>query len=436
MVIIEITLELVKFELIKFYKENNRFPKSYEFKRNYNIFSFSYNKMMQLFAQNNESVQDYMASIDCFALTKPNDKYYDVYLNKLKDLICKDGSNIGYNLYEFDRHGGSNLPGMRWFIKHCPDKSVNNIDSFKEWSGISKRFMPKDECEEIIKKMAKAYNRPLKYDDFRKSGYQNVNIEMIKRYWGSVNAMKKSLGLEIIQPKMERITQNDLEKDIYFVQEYLKSSRKDYISTSEWDLIKEIHHTCAIRKFIKENHNMSLKEYLLMYGIKIGKQGIGLRYTFTDGEITTSQFEYLLSSYLRSQGFQFNKNYTRNIKYNKIDYEYNGMMDCDYKVKINNIDVYIEMAGIIANYKQWYYAGREIISSKTKDKYRLKLAEKEKMLKKTGVMYFILFPCDLLTDSFRKIFINPTNDLRLEIENYNQHNINWALVNKETIEQK
>lgn len=57
-------------------------------------------------------------------------------------------------------------------------------------------------------------------------------------------------------------------------------------------------------------------------------------------------------------------------------------MNCDYVIHTQNDILYIEIAGIIADYKTWYYENRKISKSKSKEKYRIKLKEKELMLKK------------------------------------------------------
>lgn len=81
-------------------------------------------------------------------------------------------------------------------------------------------------------------------------------------------------------------------------------------------------------------------------------------------------------------------------------------------------------------YKEWYYEDKEITFSKTKEKYRLKLKEKEEMLKQQGLKYFILFPCDLTNENFSEIINNPSLNLKHEIERFCHHNIDWTRVRK------
>ena len=63
--------------------------------------------------------------------------------------------------------------------------------------GLYTRVMTKEECKDFILNMSKCYDRPLMYDDFRGSGYGKVTVGQINKYWGSLNKMKKDLGLEI-----------------------------------------------------------------------------------------------------------------------------------------------------------------------------------------------------------------------------------------------
>ena len=56
-------------------------------------------------------------------------------------------------------------------------------------------------------------------------------------------------------------------------------------------------------------------------------------------------------------------------------------MNCDYVIHIDDKIIYIEIAGIIADYKTWYYENKVISYSKSKEQYRIKLLEKETMLK-------------------------------------------------------
>ena len=86
------------------------------------------------------------------------------------------------------------------------------------------------------------------------------------------------------------------------------------------------------------------------------------------------------------------------------------------------------IAGIIADYKTWYYENKVISYSKSKEQYRIKLLEKETMLKNENLHYYILFPCDLTNNNFQNILFNDNLDLKNKIESFYKNNIDWNKV--------
>lgn len=57
---------------------------------------------------------------------------------------------------------------------------------------------------------------------------------------------------------------------------------------------------------------------------------------------------------------------------------------------------------------------------------------KESMLKSNNLIYFILFPCDLTRENFESILNNPSIELRKQIEQFNQNNIDWVKIRNTT----
>ena len=156
--------------------------------------------------------------------------------------------------------------------------------------------------------------------------------------------------------------------------------------------------------YIYRKLNMTLREYIQGIGFKLMKSGSGLVKHYDDGEITSSQFEYHFTNYLRDIiNLKFNSDYQRNIRYKTFISWYSGLMDCDYIIKYKDKLIYIEIAGILRDYKEWYLNDKPL-NSKSKEKYRLKLKDKENMFKESGVEYYILFPSDLNEDTYKKIF--------------------------------
>lgn len=352
---------------------------------------------------------------------------YDEYVKKYIKISEEMDRTIPFGeLKSYD------LPDGRWLVANCPDESVDTWAKFVAWCGFSSDGLTKEQVIKLVLRKAKELNRPLMYDDFRGHGCYNVSFSHIQRHFGTVNKMKEELGFEIIQPQMIKVNQESFDRTMQILKQYLLDNNKDFITTAEW---KSLHFDGfyqypSIAKFVEENFKMSLKEYLLTKGIRMGEAGEGITYKFDDGEITTSQFEHLFSSFLKKIGLKYNIDYFRNIRYSDFCSDYNGFRDCDYVINYNNKTIYVEIAGVIREYKNHYYFNKPITSSKSKEKYRQKLKEKEQLLISNNHIYFILFPCDLTEENIEQVINNPTAELRKQIESFNQTNIDFVNVRK------
>lgn len=427
-----LTVEHIMESIKDFYNKNDRFPKYNEYTKK-NGFSFSYSMMMDRLKRNNISLNEELAKIDCFKLSKSNIDYYDDYVMRLKEVI-KENPQIGNDLYSLSRDDNCKvfgLPNIRWFIEHCPDKSVNNIDTFKEWAGLCTKHMSKEQCTEIILDMVEKFDRPLMYDDFRGHKYGQVTIQMIRDHWGSLNKMKQALGLEInIESMMDRqlSSKKELDNMIADICNFVHEENRDFITTREINANSNWISADSLQKTVKKFYDCKLQDLLAKYNVSLGKQGCGINFDFEDGEHITSQFEYMFSKYLRDCGLKYNVDYFRDVKYSTFIPEYKNNMNCDYVIHIDGKIIYIEIAGILAEYKTWFYADKPISRSKSKEKYRLKLKKKEKMLKSHNLIYFILFPCDLTKDNFKNILESGSLELKKTIEQFNQNNIDWVKI--------
>jgi hypothetical protein len=187
--------------------------------------------------------------------------------------------------------------------------------------------------------------------------------------------------------------------------EFIFSKEQRKIITYK-DINKNNHmqHTNSYNKIFLKELGMTLRDYVQSIGFDFAQEGNGLNHTFEDGEKTRSQYELNFSIYLREIiGLKYNNDYYRDVKYKTFTLKYKGLMNCDYVIIYKNKIIYIEIAGILCNYKEWYLNNKPL-NSKSKEKYRLKLREKENMLKDAGLEYYILFPCDLNEDIYKKIF--------------------------------
>lgn len=275
-------------------------------------------------------------------------------------------------------------------------------------------------------------NRPLEYKDFKNPSKNEIGISMILKYWGSLNKMKKELELEIIQESMmdKQLSKKDFDKIINKLIKFLSYENRNFITTREINENTDFPQYNTLDKICKKYYNVKLVKYLNNFGIFFGCQGRGLNYNFDDGEHISSYYEYMFSKFLKENGFIYNYNYFRDVKYSTFIKSYNGNMNCDYVIYTENEIIYIEIAGIIADYKTWYYKNKTISQSNSKEKYKIKLKEKEEMLKKDNLIYFILFPCDLTIENFQNIIYNQNLLLRHNIEKFYKSNIDWKKVRK------
>lgn len=298
--------------------------------------------------------------------------------------------------------------------------------------GGQSKNLSKDDCIDIIMKMQSKLNRPLEYKDFKNPAMDEIGITAIKKYWGSLNKMKTELGLEIVQESMmdKQLSKEDFDNTVCNILVFLKNEGRNFTTTREInDNDGWVSHG-TLDRMSKKYYGVNLVEHLGTFGIVFGKQGNGLNYDFEDGEHVTSQFEYMFSKYLKENGFEYNKSYIRDVKYRDFIPTYKGNMNCDYVIDIDGTTLYIEIAGIIVDYKTWYYEDKVITHSKSKEKYRLKLKEKEQMLKDNGLNYFILFPCDLTKENFNNVLFNRSEKLQRNIEEFYKNNIDWEKVRK------
>lgn len=324
------------------------------------------------------------------------------------------------------------LPDARWYVKHCPDDSVTRWAEFVDWCGfIAKGKMPsKEKVTNLIYKLQEELGRPLVYDDFRGIGCYHVPIEIIREYWGTINKMKEELGLDIIRESMtdKHLSKEQFKNMLLDIQYYVFSDGRDFITTKEIDSNDNWIGSNTLRKYSKEYYSKTLSEVLVDYGISLGKQGRGINFDFEDGEHITSQFEYMFSKYLKNYGLKYNVDYFRDVKYSTFIPDCKNNMNCDYVIHINGKTIYIEIAGIIEAYKEWFFNDRPITNRKSREKYRLKLLKKQKMLRDNNLIYFILFPCDLTHHNFKSILTDGSISLRKKIESFMKNNIDWVKV--------
>jgi hypothetical protein len=251
----------------------------------------------------------------------------------------------------------------------------------------------KENTIKIIYDMVNNLNRELMYDDFRNPNFATIGITTIRKYWGTMNKMKKELGLKIIQESMldKSIDYETAKNQIKNLCEliFLKENRK-ILLPSDFEIYNMplvYHSYCQILIRNKD----SIRKFINTFGFDILKPGRGYNFVFDDNERVKSIFELKFSQMLKEKGFIFDIDYKRDVRCREFIPNYFGYMDCDYILIKNNKKVYVEIAGLLRDYKKYYYNDIEI-KSKSKNKYMKKLKIKEKLLFDNNLEYKIIFP--------------------------------------------
>lgn len=329
----------------------------------------------------------------------------------------------------YERKFGGTL--VKWLEK-C-GYSLSDTERYIIETRGRKSVYSKEDCIKIIYDMQKSIDRPLMYDDFRNPNKNSIGITEVKRYWGTMNNMKSELGLTVNQESMmdRQFTKDIFDQQINNICAYLKNENRNFITTREINTLSFCSRYLTLDNACKKFYGKKLINKFEELHINLGKQGRGLNYDFTDGEHTTSQYEYLFSTYLREVGLKYNIDYFRDVKYSTFIIDYNDNMNCDYIIHYRGKVIYIEIAGIINDYKKWYYQNKVINKSRSKEAYRLKLQKKENLLKTNHFEYYILFPCDLTKKNLNDI-LNTDNyfEIRTRIEKFNKSNLDWNRISQ------
>lgn len=326
-----------------------------------------------------------------------------------------------------DEFGG----GLADWLKLCGYTLTQEEEYNLTHRGGQNSVSSKEECIKIIFDMQKHINRPLMYDDFRHPDSNSIGITQIRKYWGTMNNMKKELGLKVNQESMmdKKVTKEVLDCSIELICKKLADEGRNFVVTSEIDTYNFCATYCCLNRASRKYYGKEMSKILSERGVSIGECGRGTRYTFSDGENTTSMAEYLLSNSLRKMGIEYNSGYFRDVRYDSFIPDYKGNMNCDYVICIGDRKIYIEVAGVIGEYKKWYFENRKLNDSKTKEDYRIKLGNKEEMLKNEGLEYYILFPCDLTEENLNLIISsNNPKETRETIKKFNKTYVDWDKV--------
>lgn len=274
----------------------------------------------------------------------------------------------------------------------------------------NKMYMSKEQAIPIILAKAEELKRPLLQRDFEgvETTENSVGIRVIWRLWGNFNNMIKELGLPEHDYYFKPYDKNyhphdDVMDSVRIACNKVKSEGRTIVTYADFKKMVDIE-VSTIRRHC-ELDNTTLNDLVRQYDCELQQAGIGMNHRFEDGEYAVSKYEYDFSNFLRKNGFEYGKTYFRNVYYKKLDDEYKGNMNCDYKINFGNIIVYVELAGILGNKEhQEAYRNNIPIKSKSKEEYRKKLNQKREIFERNNLEHYILLPDEMNEDNYKIIF--------------------------------
>ena len=325
-------------------------------------------------------------------------KHYDIYLARYKKRCDK----IGRAMFTQELCNNTiGLPHPTFFVKYCPERSVQNYDDFVQWCGYSKNSLCKDKdavAKELIDK-ERELGRPITTSDLRNGMFSFSDI-VIKRIWGTLSQCRDELGLKqyVAQPHytfdeyckklndcLETIYQNTGRKIISWRDIEGKMS-------GEYNLD---HHT-ILKAFKREN--VDFYKYVMEKGYTFTPYSCGLTYYTNDGELCRSIHEVDYTNFLHNElNLKYNSDYYRDVQYKTFS-DCKTKINCDYVIQYNDKKYYIEIAGML-------YTDKDLLKkydTDRKESYRLKTIQKIDIFKKSNVNYLFIYQQDMCNGSFKQ----------------------------------
>lgn len=325
----------------------------------------------------------YDALIECCGLnnnTIANGKYKEEFLISEIHRFVKEFNRIPTSR-DFE-----NLPGYptrKTFTNH-----FGNFNNAIKLAGFEPTKLSQKEFEDKYKN--KEYLSSIIFDYIHKYNKIPTLRELIKEHnhslkwlykqvYGSWNNALKELNLPL--NAVSSYDDEFLEQEFHrFVKEHGRVPTYAEFNNSEYPSF-----------WCYQNRFGSWNNAVIAYGYEINDSN--RKYILDDGEICASSYEFDISTWLKSKNIQ----YKRNIKYADFIDNYKGKMDCDYVIIYNNEIWYVEMAGFLSDTDFNKY-------SEAEKNYFFKLKYKRKLLRRQGVNYIIIEPCDLKKKSLEEIF--------------------------------
>jgi hypothetical protein len=268
------------------------------------------------------------------------------------------------------------------------------------------REITKDEATRIIYKMQTRLDRPLYQDDFDHPTEDTIGIRIVNKIWGNLSNMQRDLGLTLTGKFAQKVPSNKYLEYIKDVcDKVYQCENRTLLMVNDFRKYG-VAYSKSYENQCKAN-GTTLRKVLKSLGFDLQKAGNGFNYNFNNGEHVVSKNEYEFSNYLNNIGLEYNKDYFRDVRYDKLSNEYKGNMNCDYEIHFQGRIFYIELAGMLENTKhQECYKNNISINSKSKEKYRLDLIKKKTILEKENLEYYILLKSEMNEDTYKNILNN------------------------------
>ena len=355
---------------------------------------------------------DFLLQFGKVSHVRTESKDYDAFVKRFKEICDKQGHAIVQKELFNNSYG---LPNPNWFVKYCPDKNVKTYDDFVQWCGYESNKLKKDDeivGQKLIELEKKLGRHITKYDlTLENLGFTEI---VVKRVYGSLNKAKKELGLLPTPPIQPLPFEYYKEKLDEILDNIRIHTNRDIISwydiESELNNPHGIEHKTLTKSF--KRVGIDIFAYIKSKGFMMNPSNFSFHYTFDDGERVVSSMEYEFSEYLRSLGYEYGRDYFRDVLYKTFSNE-KSKMNCDYKIMVDGIPLYVEIAGIIYNCKENDWRNHTF-SSKQEKNYQQKMLKKEKRLIENGQHFLFLFKSEIFNDHYKNILNEKINEIRQE----------------------
>lgn len=366
----------------------------------------------RIIAEKGITYNDFLLQFGKVSHVRTESKDYDVYVKRFKEVSDKLGHAIVQKELFNNSYG---LPNPSWFVKYCPDESVKTYDDFVKWCGYESNKLEKDRdyVADTIINLEKELGRPIIRNDIslEKTGFSMI---VLNRMFGGLTNAKKELGLMKTPPTQPLPFGYYRERLDEILNNIKNHTNRDIISwydiESKLNNPYSIEHKTLTKSFKREGVNIFA--YIKSKGFMMNPSNFSFHYTFDDGERVVSSMEYEFSGYLRSLGYEYGKDYFRDVLYKTFSDE-KSKMNCDYKIMVDGVPLYIEIAGIIYNCKEIDWRNH-IFSSKQERDYQQKMLKKEQRMLESGQHFLFLFKSEMFNGKYKNILSSKINEIEQE----------------------